>query len=124
VTQAPSIYGDLTVHENVAYFASILGAAPGQADTVNTEFQADQFLSAFVLRQLLLCGLFAPRNHMAAVLRGLSDLLPLSYAVDGVSRVATSGTWTTALTLDLAVVVACVPLALALGAATLRRQTP
>ena len=39
-------------------------------------------------------------------------------------RAAGSRTWSTALNLDLAVVVVCVPLALALGAATLRRRTP
>jgi ABC-2 type transport system permease protein len=89
-----------------------------------TEFQAVQFLPAFVLPQLLLCGLFAPRESMTAVLRWLSDAFPLSYAVDGVSRVGSSGAWSTALVVDLVVVVGCVPAALALGAATLRRRTP
>ena len=109
-----------------AFIDALMGMALGLflSAFANTEFQAVQFLPAFVLPQLLLCGLFAPRNHMAPVLHALSNVLPLSYAVDGVSRAATSHTWTTALTLDLAVVVACVPLALALGAATLRRRTP
>jgi ABC-2 type transport system ATP-binding protein len=34
VTQAPSIYGDLTVQENVAYFAAIVDAQPGEARDV------------------------------------------------------------------------------------------
>jgi ABC-2 type transport system permease protein len=88
-----------------------------------TEFQAVQFLPAFVLPQLLLCGLFVPRDRMATVLHRLSDVFPLSYAVDGVTRAASSSAWTGALSVDLAVVCACVPLALALGAATLRRRS-
>jgi ABC-2 type transport system permease protein len=54
----------------------------------------------------------------------VSDVLPLSYAVDGVTRVATSAGWPVALVVDLVVVVLCVPAALGLGAATLRRRTP
>ena len=30
VTQAPSVYGDLTVSENLRYFAAVLGADPGR----------------------------------------------------------------------------------------------
>ena len=87
-----------------------------------TEFQAVQFLPAFVLPQFLLCGLLVPRDQMAGALRLLSDFLPLSYAVDGVSRVAASGALTGALWTDLVVVAACIPVALALGALTLQRK--
>jgi ABC-2 type transport system permease protein len=90
----------------------------------STEFQAVQFMPAFVLPQTLLCGLLVPRDSMHPVLKGLSDVLPLSYAVDGVTRVAASADWPTDLVVDLVVVVLCVPVALALGAATLRRRTP
>jgi ABC-2 type transport system ATP-binding protein len=34
VTQAPSVYGDLTVRENLAYYARILGAARARVDEV------------------------------------------------------------------------------------------
>ncbi len=120
------IHGHVTIVVLFAFIDALMGMALGLflSAFAHTEFQAVQFLPAFVLPQLLLCGLFAPRDHMAPVLHGFSDVLPLSFAVDGVSRAATSHTWTRALTLDLAVVVACVPLALALGAATLRRRTP
>lgn len=90
----------------------------------STEFQAVQFMPAFVLPQSLLCGLLTPRESMQTVLRWLSDVMPLSYAVDGVTRVAKSASWSGALVTDLTVVVLCVPVALALGAATLRRRTP
>ena len=34
VTQAPAVYGDLTVRENLRYFADVLGAAPERVDAV------------------------------------------------------------------------------------------
>jgi ABC-2 type transport system ATP-binding protein len=34
VTQTPSVYGDLTVRENLAYFAKVLGARPARIDAV------------------------------------------------------------------------------------------
>ena len=34
VTQAPSVYGDLSVRENLAYFAAIAGAEPSRIATV------------------------------------------------------------------------------------------
>jgi ABC-2 type transport system permease protein len=76
------------------------------------------------LPQLLLSGLFAPRDQMATILRWLSDALPISYAVDGATRAASSPGFSESLVVDLVVVVACVPLALGLGAVTLRRRTP
>ena len=40
-----------------------------------TEFQAVQFLPALVLPQILLCGLFLPRDQMASWLEGVSAAL-------------------------------------------------
>jgi ABC-2 type transport system ATP-binding protein len=34
VTQAPSVYGDLSVRENLRYFAAVLGTAAGRVDAV------------------------------------------------------------------------------------------
>ncbi|MFJ1703002.1 ABC transporter permease [Kitasatospora sp. NPDC088346] len=88
-----------------------------------TEFQAVQFLPAVLLPQLLLCGLFVPRDSMATVLRWVSDALPLSYAVDAMNRLtATPGVGGDVL-VDLAVIAGAALLALGLGAATLRRRT-
>ncbi len=89
-----------------------------------TEFQAVQFLPAFVLPQLLLCGLFVDRADMADWLRYSSDALPLTYAYDALARVASDGPYGGRFTLDVAVTVGAVLVALALGAATLRRRTP
>lgn len=87
-----------------------------------TEFQAVQFMPAFLLPQVLLAGLFAPRSSMPRALRIISDLLPVTYAYDALARV-TAGVYGRRLALDLAVTLGSVVLALALGAATLRRRT-
>ena len=62
----------------------LLGTALGLfvSAFARSEFQAVQFLPAFVLPQFLLCGLLTPRDALPDVLRAVSDVLPLSYAVD------------------------------------------
>ena len=42
-------------------------------------------MPAFVLPQLLLCGLFVAARQMAALLRWLSDVLPMTYAYDALA---------------------------------------
>ncbi len=56
-----------------------------------TEFQAVQFMPAFVFPQLLLCGLFVSREKMAEALQTAADALPLTYAFDALDRVTTDG---------------------------------
>jgi ABC-2 type transport system permease protein len=89
-----------------------------------TEFQAVQFMPAFVLPQLLLCGLFVPRDRMAPALETAADALPLTYAFDALDRVTSEGSLGSRGVLDVVVVVGVTALALVLGAATLRRRTP
>jgi ABC-2 type transport system permease protein len=88
-----------------------------------TEFQAVQFMPAIVLPQFLLCGLFVARSDMADWLRVVSAFLPLTYAYDALAKVANGGPYGWRLVLDVAVVLGSVALALALGAATLKRRT-
>ena len=109
----------------LALSSALLGMALGLLVSAfaRTEFQAVQFLPAVVLPQLLLCGLLTPRSQMLDLLRWLSNVLPMSYAVEGLARVG-QGTVDAVLVRDLLVVVACIVAALALGAATLRRRTP
>ena len=68
---------------------ALLGVALGLLGSAfaRTEFQAVQFMPVIVLPQLLLCGLFVPRDEMATVLRWVSDVMPLSYAVEALNRV-------------------------------------
>jgi ABC-2 type transport system permease protein len=88
-----------------------------------SEFQAVQFMPAFVLPQLILCGLFVARDQMAGWLQGISDALPLTYAFDALDRVAAGDGFGGRGVLDVAVIVAATLLALGLGALTLRRRT-
>jgi ABC-2 type transport system permease protein len=88
-----------------------------------TEFQAVQFMPAFVFPQILLCGLIVPRDQMARLLEVVAAFLPLTYAYDALQRVS-DDVLDARLALDVLIVVAVTALALALGAATLRRQTP
>jgi ABC-2 type transport system permease protein len=87
-----------------------------------SEFQAVQFMPALVFPQMLLCGLFTPRSRMAEWLRWASDALPLTYAYDALAR-ATHDEFSGRFAADVAVTVGATALALALGAATLRRRT-
>jgi ABC-2 type transport system permease protein len=109
----------------LAVLDALLGMALGLllSAFARSEFQAVQFLPAFVLPQLLLCGLFADRDTMAPLLRWASDVFPLTYAVDGMQRLATSSSVTAGFVGDLAVVGGASVLALALGAATLQRRS-
>jgi ABC-2 type transport system permease protein len=88
-----------------------------------TEFQAIQFMPAFIFPQILLCGLFTPRAQMAGWLRGISDALPFTYAYDALSRATQRGLFDGRFALDLGVTIGVTVLALALGASTLRRRT-
>jgi ABC-2 type transport system permease protein len=103
---------------------AVLGMALGLflSAFARTEFQAVQFLPAFVFPQLLLCGLIVPRDQMARLLEIVSYVLPLTYAYDALQRVG-EDVLDARTALDVAVVLALTVLALALGAATLRRQT-
>ena len=57
------------------------------------------------------------------MLRWLSDVLPLSYAVDAMQRITVAASWTAAITADVVVIVAFTVAALVGGALTLRRRT-
>ncbi|NLT53940.1 MAG: ABC transporter permease [Actinomycetales bacterium] len=110
----------------VAVMDALLGSALGlfvSAFAV-TEFQAVQFMPAFVLPQFLLCGLFGPRDELPEGLRQFSDLLPLSYAVDAMTTITTKADATGDVLLDMLVVLGFVVAGVVLGAATLRRRTP
>ena len=88
-----------------------------------SEFQAVQFMPAFVFPQLLLCGLLVARDEMAGALEAVSGALPLTYAYDALDRVAAGGDFGSRGWLDVAVIVGTTLLALGVGALTLRRRT-
>ena len=104
---------------------AVLGMACGLflSAFATSEFQAVQFMPAFLLPQIILSGLFIPRDRMPEALETISALLPVTYAYDALVKVAADDIdgrfW-----LDVGVVCGCVALALVLGATTLRRRTP
>jgi ABC-2 type transport system permease protein len=118
------IAGSLWLLLVIAVLDALLGTAIGLfvSAFARTEFQVVQFMPAVVLPQVLLSGLFVARDQMAAVLHWISDVLPLSYAVDATNLVTRSADVTGELIRDLVIVAACAGLALGLGAATLPRQ--
>jgi ABC-2 type transport system permease protein len=117
---------DLASSPALVVLLAVLNAQLGMATGLGlsafarSEFQAVQFLPAFQFPQVLLCGLFADRDAMAWPLRWASDVMPLTYAVEGMQRLASGAA---GFTTDVLVVAAASVLALALGAATLQRRS-
>lgn len=109
----------------VALLDALLGTALGLfvSAFASSEFQAVQFMPAVIFPQLLLCGLLTPRGNMQPVLEGISDVLPMSYAVEGMNEVLRHTDVTATFVRDVLIVAGCAVLVLALGAATLRRRT-
>jgi ABC-2 type transport system permease protein len=110
----------------VAVVSCLLGTALGLflSAFAATEFQAVQFLPAFVLPQFLLCGLLVPREQLPGVLHRLSDVLPLSYAVDAMKTITSGSGGTGDVVRDIAVMLGFAVVLVGAGAATLRRRTP
>ena len=79
----------------VAILNAVLGCTLGLAASAlaRTEFQAVQLMPAFLLPQLLLCGVIMPREEMPTVLEWISRVMPLTYAVDAMQKVAAGGGW-------------------------------
>jgi ABC-2 type transport system permease protein len=109
----------------VAVANAVLGMALGLfvSAFAQSEFQAVQFMPAVVLPQVLLCGLLTPRDAMAGWLQAVSDVLPMTYAVDALAEIGRHTDVTGTLVRDLAVVLGAAAASLLLGAATLRRRT-
>ena len=90
----------------VAVFDAVLGTALGllASGFARTEFQAVQFMPAFLLPQFLLCGLLIPRDQLPTVLEWVTNVLPLSYAVDAMKEIARNADPVTAVLGDLGIV--------------------
>jgi len=107
-----------------AVLAALLGTALGlfASAFARSEFQAVQFMPAFIFPQLLTCGLFAARDAMARPLQWFADVMPLTYSVDAMKQVTLHPNWTATHTKDLGIVVAYAVAALILGSVTIQRQ--
>jgi ABC-2 type transport system permease protein len=118
--------GSLWLVVLVAVTNALLGVALGLLFSAfaKTEFQAVQFMPVVALPQVLLCGLFVPRDAMADWLQVLSDVFPLTYAVEALQEIGAHTQATGTMWRDLVIVAAAVIASLALGSITLRRRTP
>lgn len=110
----------------VAVLDALLGTALGLSLSAlaTTEFQAVQLMPAFILPQLLLCGIIVRRSGLPSVLHWVSYGLPMSYAVDATQQLSGHRAVTSQFAVDVIIVAAFFVAALAVGAATLRRRTP
>lgn len=89
-----------------------------------TEFQAVQFIPLVVVPQVLLSGVIFPVSTEPGWLQYLSNVLPLTYAVDELRDVMLRGSGLDATTvqIDTAVVVGFIVVLVGAAAATLRRR--
>jgi ABC-2 type transport system permease protein len=119
------VAGSLALVVLIAVVDAVLGVALGLLASAfaRSEFQAVQFMPLIVLPQFFLCGLLVPREQMAGWLQVISDVLPLTYAVEALQEVGASPTATGTMWVDVGIVAGAAVLALALAAATLRRRT-
>jgi ABC-2 type transport system permease protein len=117
------VEGSLWLLLGVAVLDAILGTTLGLLASAfaRTEFQVVQFMPALVFPQVLLGGVFLPRDQLPDVLRSISDWLPLSHAIDALNAIARG---TEDIGGDLLIVAAFALGAVLLGALTLRRRTP
>ncbi len=89
-----------------------------------TEFQAVQFIPLVIVPQVLLCGILFPISTEPTALQYVSNVLPLTYAVNGMRDVMLKGadlTWPS-LQLDVGVVAGFCVLVIVAGIGTLRRR--
>jgi ABC-2 type transport system ATP-binding protein len=92
VTQAPSVYGDLTVRENLQYFARVLAVPAGRIDAVielvSLQEQADQIVQTE-------SGGERSRVSLATALLGEPELLVLDEPTVGLDPVLRRSLWET-----------------------------
>lgn len=121
-----SIKGSVWLLLAVAVADAVLGTSLGLLASAfaRTEFQVVQFMPALVFPQILLGGIFLPRDQLPDALRAISDWLPLSHAIDALQAVASDSQDAAYVGGELLIIGAWIVGAIVLGSITLRRQTP
>jgi ABC-2 type transport system ATP-binding protein len=90
VTQAPSVYSDLTVRENLRYFAAVLGAPAGDVERVVEEVGLTSHVDVLVGR---LSGGQEARASLAVALLNTPELLVLDEPTVGLDPVLRRDLW-------------------------------
>ena len=90
VTQAPSVYVDLTVHENLQYFAKVLGASSTDVERVIGEVDLARYTHSLVRR---LSGGEVARVSLAAALLGSPEVLVLDEPTVGLDPLLRRDLW-------------------------------
>lgn len=119
------IAGDPWLMVAVAVTDAVLGSTLGlfASAFARTEFQVVQFMPALVFPQILLGGIFIPRDQLPTGLREISDWLPLSHAVDALNAVSTDSHDAAYVGGRLLIIGAFAVGAVIVGALTLQRKT-
>ena len=105
---------------------ALLGTAFGLLASAfaRTEFQVVQFMPLLVFPQILLGGIFIPRDQLPEVLEAISDWLPLSYAIDALTAVANDSEDAAWIWARILAIAAWIVGSIVVGSITLRRRTP
>jgi len=90
VTQAPSVYGDLTVRENLTYFSRVLGASREHVDAMIGRVGLDEVATRLVGR---LSGGQRARVSLATALLNDPDVLVLDEPTVGLDPVLRRDLW-------------------------------
>lgn len=109
----------------VAIADTLLGVALGLLTSAfaRTEFQAVQFLPAFIFPQVIVCGLFVPLANLPDVLNAAAYYLPLTYAVEALNGAVGNTDITGDMWRDLLVVASFIGCSLVLASFTLKRKS-
>ena len=90
MTQAPSVYGDLTVRENLRFFGRVLGQPPAATERAIADVSLEEYGDRVVDR---LSGGQRARVSLAAALLGSPDLLVLDEPTVGLDPLLRRDLW-------------------------------